>query len=397
MSETTPPYVLQVATASHGAKLFRRSFAPLVFEEGVASFNGANDLKVSERGAGANMSVDVAKGGAMIKGDDTTDQGMYFAYNDATVNKTIATADPTNPRKDLVVARVKDNQEGQSGDTWLIDVITGTPAGSPVEPTLPATALKLAVVDVPANDTTITNSQITDSRTTADPSVNVWKGGAYVGSEPKVNFTGSAIDVVDNSGAKRVDVTETSGRQKSWNYFKHVGSRYYGPSFYSGPYDADIPISAQTLYAVPVLLVKSHTVDSLAFELRSIYPVGSTLNYTIGLYHDSTSKSGTPGTKASTLVSSSNAVSTGIRTHSISVALDSDKMYWIVYLSPLADISTSVRGAYYFRPISLSGLNVGTSGYFLSSPGITALPDSFPASPLYAGLSSLLFLLRYST
>lgn len=47
-----------------------------------------------------------------------------------------------------------------------IVAVTGTPAASPAEPAVPANAWVLALVDVPANDTAITNSQITDRRTT---------------------------------------------------------------------------------------------------------------------------------------------------------------------------------------------------------------------------------------
>jgi hypothetical protein len=45
-------------------------------------------------------------------------------------------------------------------------VVTGTPAPSPSEPAAPANSWVLAMVDVPALDTAITNSQITDRRTT---------------------------------------------------------------------------------------------------------------------------------------------------------------------------------------------------------------------------------------
>src|SRR5574337_1500593 len=83
------------------------------------------------------MSVLVARGAAYVQGDDATDQGLYFVYNDATKTLTISSADATNPRKDIVVAHVKDNFHGQAGDTWVIEVITGTPAASPVEPTTP--------------------------------------------------------------------------------------------------------------------------------------------------------------------------------------------------------------------------------------------------------------------
>lgn len=69
-------------------------------------------------------------------------------------NVTIATADATNPRIDLVTA---DNAGARAA-------VTGTAAASPVMPAIPANRVVLAAVFVPANDTTIETNQITDKR-----------------------------------------------------------------------------------------------------------------------------------------------------------------------------------------------------------------------------------------
>ena len=165
MALVTPPWVLQGGTVTHPALLFRRMLAGL-FSEGVAGFNTSGDMKVTQSGT-PGMSVVVARGGVYIKGDDATDQGLYFQYNDADVTLTVPAAHATLARKDIVVCHVYDNFHGQAGDTAILEYIAGTAAGSPAEPTLPATAYKLATVDVPAADTSITNSQITDRRSIA--------------------------------------------------------------------------------------------------------------------------------------------------------------------------------------------------------------------------------------
>ncbi|KKL99729.1 hypothetical protein LCGC14_1811540, partial [marine sediment metagenome] len=98
---------------------------------------------VSERGAGANMSVDVASGEVRV------------ASTVATVssgNLVIGAADATDPRFDLVVV----NNAGTKAIT------AGTADANPVFPSIPADSVVLAVVYIPANDTTIETAQITD-------------------------------------------------------------------------------------------------------------------------------------------------------------------------------------------------------------------------------------------
>jgi hypothetical protein len=47
---------------------------------------GPAALKVTQRGAGANFSVDIAAGQALVSGGDITAQGPYWIWNDATFN-----------------------------------------------------------------------------------------------------------------------------------------------------------------------------------------------------------------------------------------------------------------------------------------------------------------------
>ena len=166
MTVVNPPGFLQAGTASHPAKVWRRAFQGLL-TEGVTNFNVSGDLLVKQNSP-TGMSVLVSRGGCYVQGDDSTDQGLYFMYNDADLAVAISAAHATLPRKDIIVARIKDATEGgTAGDTSTIEVVTGIAAASPTEPAIPASAYRLATIDVAAAATTITNANITDRRSRA--------------------------------------------------------------------------------------------------------------------------------------------------------------------------------------------------------------------------------------
>jgi hypothetical protein len=76
-------------------------------------------------------------------------QGPYL-YALLTAETHTAGAATTNPRKDIVVVRIYDHDEDASGFRFgRSELIAGTPAGSPVEPAVPAGAFKIATLDVP--------------------------------------------------------------------------------------------------------------------------------------------------------------------------------------------------------------------------------------------------------
>jgi hypothetical protein len=124
-----------------------------------------SDLAVTQNGT-PNMSVNVAAGSCLIRGMSSAVQGAYHLVNDGTLNVAISAADATNPRRDLIIAVVRDAAySGASNDARII-VVTGTPAASPSDPSLTSNpnALVLARVAVAAGATSITNANITDLR-----------------------------------------------------------------------------------------------------------------------------------------------------------------------------------------------------------------------------------------
>jgi hypothetical protein len=188
VAEVTPPLFQTIDAEYDGSHLglpYRDFIA-----EGVV---GSSALAVTERGAGANMSVDVAAGVAWIKGDDSSaSQPCYRVYNDATKNLTVTAADGTNPRIDLVIAEVRDAAFSGVSTDWRLRVVAGTPAGSPSAPATPSNAIVLAQISVPAGDTTIGTAQITDYRPRASLQSDL--GVPFVTSLPTQPYDGQVVD-----------------------------------------------------------------------------------------------------------------------------------------------------------------------------------------------------------
>lgn len=188
MAEVTPPLFQTIDAEYTGADL-GLPYRDIV-SEGVA---GTTDLQVTQRGAGANMSVDVAAGVAWIKGDDSAAaQPTYRVYNDATKNLTVTAADATNPRIDLVIAEVRDAAFSGVSTDWRLRVVAGTPAGSPSAPATPSNSIVLARLSVPALDTTIGTAQITDYRPRAGLFSSL--GPPAVTALPTQPYAGQVVD-----------------------------------------------------------------------------------------------------------------------------------------------------------------------------------------------------------
>lgn len=125
-------------------------------ESGIVEGSGVNPdpgLTVTQRGAGANMSVDISAGAALVNGT--------FYIDDATVNKAIAANASGNPRIDTIILN-----KDWSAQTIRLAVVQGTPAGSPVPPSLVQNAgvqwqIPLADVAVANGAISITNANLT--------------------------------------------------------------------------------------------------------------------------------------------------------------------------------------------------------------------------------------------
>lgn len=127
-----------------------------------------------------DMTVAVAAGTVRLA-------GVYVAV--AAGNVTITTANATNPRIDLIVV----NSSGTKSAT------AGTAAANPKAPDIPASSVLLAMVYVPANQTSITSGLITDKRAIVPllpmAAARAKAGGTTHYSVPGVNITSTITDV----------------------------------------------------------------------------------------------------------------------------------------------------------------------------------------------------------
>lgn len=155
-------------TRSYSAERLRNAmFGPAIDGEGIIA---PGSFKAKQRAAGANMSVDVAAGRALVRGDTSLAQGLYHVVNDATVNVAVAASHATNPRIDRVVLRVFDSLTGDPTDDPAIQVISGTATSGATllnlngAAAIPNSALLLADVLVPGGSTSVITANIRDRR-----------------------------------------------------------------------------------------------------------------------------------------------------------------------------------------------------------------------------------------
>jgi hypothetical protein len=116
-----------------------------ILTAGLAGVGVVSGCAVTAQGS-PDMTVAIATGVIRIA------SGAQVAVTSG--NGTITTANATNPRIDLVSV----------SEAGTKTVTAGTAAASPKPPDLPSGNVALAMVYVPANDTTISTGQITDKR-----------------------------------------------------------------------------------------------------------------------------------------------------------------------------------------------------------------------------------------
>jgi len=205
MTLQTPPSWLQAG--SYPAQYDRLTAQALWATTGII---GSSSLAVTQNSP-AGMSVRVASGWAAIIGTTTTNMGVYTIFNDAQDTLTITTADPTNPRIDLVCATVRDAFYSGANNDVIFQVIAGTPAGSPVAPALPANSISLATVAVGAAVTQINTANITDTR--VNVTTNIPESGDISSVTAGAGLTGGG-----SSGAVTLATSVATNPQTGTSY-----------------------------------------------------------------------------------------------------------------------------------------------------------------------------------
>lgn len=221
MTIRTPSWLQAGSYAAETDRLLIQSL--LGASPNLASAGGivaAADLAVTASGT-PDMNVHVAAGAAFVPGSETSTQGVYGFYSDASVTVPIAASSGSNPRISLIVAEVLDAGYSGSSNQGQVIEVAGTPASTPVAPAVPKNAITLAQILVGTSVTSITNANITDKRIVwarPDTAANAAKvatlqtklgafgiGSANAGSPPAA---GSPVLLMQAGAA---NVTSTSG------------------------------------------------------------------------------------------------------------------------------------------------------------------------------------------
>lgn len=154
----------------------------------AGGFVGSTDCVASAPVSG--MSFNVAVGEAVVGGTSSSTQSGYYVYVSSTTSVSLAASNPTNPRIDVGCLTINDTAFGAGSDGAVAQAITGTPAVSPVAPSLPASSLQIDTVAVAANATNIVSGNIGDKRSAlaqglAAPSANTTQ--TTTGTAPTTN------------------------------------------------------------------------------------------------------------------------------------------------------------------------------------------------------------------
>lgn len=235
-----------------------RSVLAALLSEGVLDPDDGG-LLVTERAAGASMSVDVAAGTCVVEGTEQADQYTYLCVFEDGDNLPVDSADPSDPRVDRVVVRVYDSAVSGTVDKAEVEVLTGTPDASPEPPSVPDSAVTLALVTVNAGTASITDADVSDERPT---------GSAGGLSEATANATYERLDTpatVTSSSTPTIDFTSTT------RMYVLTQSGSVDPSW------AGVPSSGETARSVTIVITDS---EDPSWPSGTRYPGGEPPDHT---------------------------------------------------------------------------------------------------------------------
>jgi len=203
------PLFMQAAegdsTIEYDGRLMRLMLTGTWSSEGPVN----DSFQVSQRSAGANMSVDVSGGTAVVTGNDVSLQGTYMCVSDAVENVVVPAAPASGTRTHRIMLYVKDKlYDGTlAADTYefVVELQEDTGSGTPA---LPPSAISLALVQVAAGQISVTDANITDTRISALTAPSWLRQVASASDRPAIPLDGEriwrtdldCIEVSDGSG-----------------------------------------------------------------------------------------------------------------------------------------------------------------------------------------------------
>jgi hypothetical protein len=281
MTEYGKPGWLQNAGATHTAEEMRNYYTALlagtqgstslITRGGVNPVLGA-ELVVTQTGS-PSMAVLVGSGLAVVPGSEGAKQGGYGVGNDGNVTLAIAAAHATLARIDIVVFRVRDTAYSGGVNSAVLEVVTGTPSGSPAAPALPANSLLLANVAVGAAVSSITNANITDMRIWLTGAGGVIKASST--TRPAVNTVAEG-QLIYETDTDKVFVTTDAGT--TWAY---VGGASLAGNFEIGETRIAVKTADETIISNATFQNDDHLFMSVVpgtyiLEHRWVYNTGAT-------------------------------------------------------------------------------------------------------------------------
>lgn len=218
-----------------------RALLSAVFNQPGVINTSSTALKVSQRGAGANFSVDVAAGLAVVAGGDVSNQGMYLVQSTAVENVTVPSPPGAGTRTHRVVAQVRDELHNGAYSTydWVPQVLEDTGSGTPATPN---SALSLATVSVTAGQVSVTDAHITDGRRNAIVG-NGMTTGRYIGADadrPPSPWDGELIWRTDKScyelalSGSWYEIPRRDGGGSAWSTYTPTWTATVNPSINLG-------------------------------------------------------------------------------------------------------------------------------------------------------------------
>ncbi|MFJ6520784.1 hypothetical protein ACIQJ4_21360 [Streptomyces filamentosus] len=161
---------------------------PLVTRSGILPGSADGKYRVgglSLTGSGP-MTATVHAGRALVQG--RPEQGAYPVVLDGDTVLAFGDGDPLNPRIDLVVLRVYDDDfDGLGRHEAVLEVLTGRPEAAPAAPAVPPASLPLFTVRVKAG-------------TSAGSGGIAWTGGDLTDLRTTVTGVGGILPVYNNAG-----------------------------------------------------------------------------------------------------------------------------------------------------------------------------------------------------
>lgn len=225
---------------TYAARDLRASLLGSIFSrEGVIDLRGGH-LRVTQRGQGANMTVDIAPGRAAVFGDDAADQGTYEVNSTTTLNRPIPAPSQSSSRTHRVILRIRDRSENGAWAPNTYDAVVEVQPDTTAVADLPPSAIPLAEVTTPARASSVTTDMIRSLRDRAS-----------VGTKSLIG-----------------DVAAASG----W------GSHAQNPIRYSVTPDGVVLLSGQIMRTGPTITLNAATNYSIATLPEEVRPAwGSTL------------------------------------------------------------------------------------------------------------------------